>query len=442
MSHLIAIVGRPNTGKSTLFNRLIGERRAILSNVAGTTRDVLFGDVDWNGTTFTIADTAGIEANQNSVIAKSILLQTKVALKSADLIMLMVDAKTGLNPQDVEAANLIRKFGKPVILLINKTDSKSAEANTTDFLKLGFPHTFAISGLSGRGVGDMLDVLVKQLKKIKLPKTGTRKKDTETIRVAVLGRPNVGKSTLFNKLVGKERSLVSSTAGTTRDAINQSIPYQDKTIEFIDTAGLRRRGKVEVGIEKVSALYVLRSIQNADICLLLMEGHEGVLAQDMHVMQMILDNYKSPILIVNKWDLVEKTASITAEFEKYLEQKYRFAPWVPRLYVSALTGQRVDRIKDLILQVWQARNLKISSKDLNRTILKAVRELPPKGRRESPKIYFVRQVGVNPPVIQLKTNHPEDVHFTYLRYLDKQLRNLWDFVGTPIRFVLIKSSTK
>jgi len=262
------------------------------------------------------------------------------------------------------------------------------------------------------------------------------------MRVAVLGRPNVGKSTLFNKLVGKERSLVSSTAGTTRDAINQSIPYQDKTIEFIDTAGLRRRGKVEVGIEKVSALYVLRSIQNADICLLLMEGHEGVLAQDMHVMQMILDNYKSPILIVNKWDLVEKSASITAEFEKYLDQKYKFAPWVPRLYVSALTGQRVDRIKDLILQVWQARNLKISSKDLNRTILKAVRELPPKGRRESPKIYFVRQVGVNPPIIQLKTNHPEDVHFTYLRYLDKQLRNLWDFTGTPIRFVLIKSSTK
>src|SRR3989344_2566802 len=213
MSHLIAIVGRPNTGKSTLFNRLIGERRAILSNVAGTTRDVLFGDVDWNGTTFTIADTAGIEANQKSVIAKSILLQTKVALKSADLIMLMVDAKTGLNPQDVEAARLIRKFGKPVILLINKTDSKAAEANVSEFLRLGFANHFTTSGLSGKGVGDMLDELVKQLKKIKLPKTPKVKAGEELIRVAVLGRPNVGKSTLFNKLVGKNRSIVGSMAG-------------------------------------------------------------------------------------------------------------------------------------------------------------------------------------------------------------------------------------
>ncbi|RLC37842.1 ribosome biogenesis GTPase Der [candidate division Kazan bacterium] len=441
MSHLVAIVGRPNVGKSTLFNRLIGTKQAILSEVPGTTRDVLFSEVTWNRLAFTIADTAGIELDDKSQLAQDVLLQTKVALNSADLVLFMVDAKEGLNPEDVKAAKIIRKLDKPVVLLVNKTDTKSGQANVNEFHSLGFKNFYETSGLSGKGVGDVLDSIVKQLREIKKPKV-EKKKDKEIIKVAIIGRPNVGKSTLFNKLIGKKRSVVSKIPGTTRDTINEQIEYLDKIIEFIDTAGLRRRGKIEQGIEKFSSLRVLRSIQQADICLLVTEADKGVVAQDMHIMQMILESLKGTILVINKWDLIDKTHKITAEFDKYLDSKYAFATWMPRVYISALTGQRVDKLLEQIAFVWQARNLKISTKDLNRLIAKAVSSQPPKGRRTTPKFYYSSQRDVNPPVFELKVNRPEEVHFSYLRYLEKQIRNVWDFTGTPIKIVLKKSSNK
>jgi len=436
MSYLVAIIGRPNVGKSTLFNRLVGEKRAILAEEPGTTRDVLFDQIIWNKFTFTLADTAGIELNNQSELAKNVMLQTQVALDSADLVLFLVNAKEGIQPDDKEVARLIRKRNKPILLLINKTDKKISPDVIAEFYQLGFKATFETAGTTGKGIGEVLDEVVFQLNKIKKPISPPTIDKRELVRVAVLGRPNVGKSTLFNKLIGKTRSVVSRLAGTTRDTINERILFSDFWIEFIDTAGLRRRGKVEVGIEKFSALRMLRAVQSADICLLVMEADEGVIAQDMHIMEMALELNKSPILVVNKWDLIEKTGKITANYDKYLDQKYRFVSWVPRVYISALTGQRVDRLKQLIVDTAVLRNLRLSDRELNSLILQAVSNRPPRGRRVAPKIYSARQSAVNPPVIELLTDHPEDIHRTYLKYLENRLREVWPLPGVPITFTL------
>lgn len=434
-SHLVAIIGRPNVGKSTLFNRVIGEKRAILSNVPGTTRDVLFGTATWRGKTFTLADTAGLEPDNHSEIAENVLLQTHAAIKSADLILFLVNAQEGLHPDDRIAAELIRKSGKPVIMLINKTDNKTAELNSSEFGRIGFKNSFNTAGLTGKGIGDMLDAVLEGLSKIKAPKTPVGE-SKDLIKVAIVGRPNAGKSTLFNKLIGQTRSVVSNTAGTTRDAINQIIPHGDYRIEFIDTAGLRRRGKVEVGIEKYSALRVLKSAQEADICLLVMEAQEGVIAQDMHVMQLILENHKSPILIVNKWDVIEKTYKITAEYDKFLEDKYKFVPWLSKVYVSALTGQRVEKIKDAIIDAWKNRSFEFPPAELNRLVLQAVVDKPLKGRHTSPQIFEAKQVATNPPTIQLRTNKSSELHPSHFRYIENQIRKTWPLTGTPINFTV------
>lgn len=434
-SHLVAIIGRPNVGKSTLFNRIIGEKKAILSSVPGTTRDVLFGTAEWRGKTFTLADTAGLEPDNKSEIAESVLLQTQSALKAADLILFLVNAQEGLHPDDRLAAELIRKSGKQVIMLINKTDNKAAELNAAEFGKIGFKNVFHTAGMTGKGIGDVLDVVLQLLSKIKSPRI-TAAEAKHLIKVAIVGRPNAGKSTLFNKLIGKHRSVVSSTAGTTRDAINETVTHGDYQIEFIDTAGLRRRGKVEVGIEKYSALRVLKSAQEADICLLVMEAHEGVIAQDMHVMQIILENHKSPILIVNKWDLIEKTYKITAEFDTFLETKYKFVPWLLKVYISALSGQRVDKIKDVIVEAWKNRSFEFPPGELDRYVLQAVTDKPLKGRRTSPLIFEAKQIAINPPIIQLRTNKSFELHPSHFRYIENQIRKQWPLPGTPIEFTV------
>lgn len=432
-NHLVAIIGRPNVGKSTLFNRIIGERKAILSDIAGTTRDVLFGSVTWRGETFTLADTAGLEPHKKDEIAKSVFLQTESAIHNADLILFAVNAQEGIHPDDRLAADLIRKSGKPVILVVNKTDNKQGELNASEFARFGFKTSFNTAGLTGKGVGDMLDEILHQLKKIKIPRQPATD-TTKLIKVAIIGRPNAGKSTLFNKLIKKPRSVVSSTAGTTRDAINETITHNDHTIEFIDTAGLRRRGKIELGIEKVSSLQVLRSVQQADICLLVMEAQEGVMAQDMHIMQIALENSKGVILVINKWDLVEKTYKITAEYDKYLSQKYKFADWIKTVYVSALTGQRVEKIKDSILEVWSNLTFEIPTKELNHLVLQTLASKPLKGRKSSPEIFDVKQTGINPIIIQLRTNKSFELHPSHFRFIENIIRKSWALVGVPIQF--------
>ena len=431
--HLVAIIGRPNVGKSTLFNRIIGERKAILSDIPGTTRDVLFGDVTWAKKTFTLADTAGLEPDNKSEIAESVFLQTQAAIANADLILFLVNTQEGIHPDDQMAADLIRRSGKPVIMLTNKADNKQAILSAGEFARLGFKNIYETSGITGKGIGDVLDDVIKQLSKIKVPKP-PKVDESKHIRVAIVGRPNAGKSTLFNKLIAQNRSVVSDVAGTTRDAINETIQHGDYTIEFIDTAGLRRRGKIEVGIEKFSSLRVLRSVQNADICLLVMEANEGVMAQDMHVMQIVEENYKSPILIINKWDTIEKTYKITAEYDKYLDQKYRFIKNLPKAYVSALTGQRVDKLKDAIVKVWEDRNFEFPARELKHIILQAVTDKPLKGRRTSPQIFDAKQVATNPPLIQIRTNKSSELHPTHFRFLENVIRKTWALPGVPINF--------
>ncbi len=433
MSHLVAIIGRPNVGKSTLFNRLIGEKQAILAEEPGTTRDVLFGDVSWNKTTFMVADTAGIEPDNKSELTRNVMLQTKVALSSADLILFLVSAKEGIHLDDREVARLARKQNKPIILLINKTDKKVDADVLADFYRLGFKQTFETAGTTGKGVGEVLDEIVSQLNKIKKPARPPKNK-YPIVKVAILGRPNVGKSTLFNKLIGRERSVVSKEAGTTRDTINENITFEKYIVEFIDTAGLRRRGKVEVGIEKFAALRMLRAVQSSDICLLLMEADEGVIAQDQHIMEIILELGKSPILVINKWDLIEKTGKVTAEYDKYLESKYRFASWMPRIYISALTGQRVDKVKQLIIDTAILRSSRLSDQKINSLVLQAVTARRPFGKYTTPVIHSARQISTNPPVIELVADRPEGLHYTYLRYLENKLREIWPLAGVPIQF--------
>ncbi|OGB74688.1 ribosome biogenesis GTPase Der [candidate division Kazan bacterium RIFCSPHIGHO2_01_FULL_49_10] len=442
--YLVAIVGRPNVGKSTLFNRLVGSRQAILSDIPGTTRDVLFGSVTWGKTSFAIADTAGIESEVRSDLEKDILAQTQLAIDSADLILFLADAKTGLQPDDKAAAALIRRLSKPVILVINKAEGTKYDQLVYEFHQLGLGDPQLISAIQGRGIGDILDELVKKLKKIrKTGKASKLGKDAKpVVRVSILGRPNVGKSTLFNQLIGSKRAIVSNQPGTTRDAIVGRVNSDEIEIEFTDTAGLRRPGKIGRGIEYFSSLRALRSLQNVDIALLLMEADEGVIAQDMKVVQMILSEDKGLILVINKWDAVEKDDKLMAGYERYLSQKFPFIPWAPRVYVSALTGQRADKIIATIKTVWQSLNAKIPNKHLNQIISSAVQAKLPTGPRKIPKIYFSSIKQVNPPTITLKVNYPEEIHFSYLRYLEKKVRDHYPLIGAPLRWEIIKSSNK
>ena len=440
-NYMVAIVGRPNVGKSTLFNKIVGQNRAILSHIPGTTRDILYENVIWNRVEFTLADTAGIELDPKSILEKDIFLQTQVALQGADLIIFMVDAHTGRQTDDLKAAELIRKLNKPVVLAVNKAEGKKYDNAIHEFHNLGLGEPELISAISGRGIGDMLDTIVVQLQKIKKPKAKATKSDKPIIRVAIIGRPNTGKSTLINKLAGKQLSLVSDIPGTTRDIVKTELDVSNTYIELTDTAGLRRRGKIDRGIEKFSSLLVIKAVSDADIVLLIIDATEGVMAQDLHVAQIIEEAKKGVILVVNKWDAIEKNPSITDEFETYLKHKFIFMPWLPYVYASALTGQRTDKIIPEILRVWEALNTKIPSKTLNSLIGDACAANPPKGRHKSPKIYFSSQVGVNPPTIKLKVNYPEELHFSYLRYLEKQLRAKYPMIGAPIKWAIIKSSS-
>lgn len=441
--YLVAIIGRPNVGKSTLFNKILGKPTAISTPIPGTTRDILYGHTIWNKLNFTIADTAGLELDNKSPLIQDILLQTKTAIESADLIIFLADIREGLHIEDKKAAVMIRKINKPVILAINKSEGKKYDNIVHEFYNLGLGEPIMISAIQGRGIGDLLDNITNQLLKIKKPRIKkVEVNEKPIVKTAILGRPNVGKSTLFNKLIGQNRSLVSNQPGTTRDTVNAAIDADTIKIEFIDTAGLRRRGKIEKGIEKFSSLKLIRAIKEADIALLLLEGPEGVIAQDMHIAQIILEEYKGLIFIINKWDAVEKDGRTTAEYDKYLAQKFAFIKWAPHIYLSALTGQRVDKIVDQIKEVWLSLNTKIPGRKLNGIIADAYNINPPKGRRQPPKIYFAGMNRVNPPTIKLKVNHPADIHFSYLRYLEKKIRQQFPLTGSPIKWELIKSSTK
>jgi len=432
--NLVAIVGRPNVGKSTFFNRVIGQRRAILSDVAGTTRDYLYEDVEWNGVPFTLVDTAGLDFGSKSELEKNVLTQAKSAVAQANLILFMVDAKEGLTPLDLEVVRFLRKTGAKIFLTVNKVDTKKAEGHTAEFHRLGLGEPYEISSTTGVGIGDLLDELVKELPKKKVSKTVEN-----VIRIAIVGRPNVGKSTLFNKMVGEERSVVSDISGTTRDAVNARVKIGDQIFEFIDTAGLRRRGRIEKGIEKFSALRVLRGIKEADVVLLLIDAEEGLVSQDMHIAELIMREHRAGIVIVNKWDNIQdKETGTVNHYQRLIHGTAPFLRIFPTLFISAKTGQRTNKIFEVIQSAYEQFNIRIEDEALDVLIKQVVNDFPPKHRNTKPKIYGLKQRSTAPPTFLLLVNNPSWFHFSYLRHVENKLREQYPMVGTPIKLIIMK----
>lgn len=450
---LVALVGRPNVGKSSLFNRLVGERLAVVDDTPGTTRDRLQADAEWNGVLFTVVDTGGIEVlperaleglelrqakgdrivellNVNSALfIREIRAQAEQAIELADAVVMLCDVESGLTAADEEVAKILRRADKPVLLAVNKADNAARREAIYEFYALGLGDPYPISALHGAGVADLLDDLVTALP----PAPGEEEED-ESIKIAIVGRPNVGKSSLLNRLLGQERAIVSPIPGTTRDAIDIHLTYHGMPLTLIDTAGIRRRGRIEPGVEKWSVLRALRAIQRADVALLLIDAVEGITAQDAHVAGMILDERVSVVVVVNKWDAVEKDTYTMLDYTRRVRAELNFMDYVPVLFISALTGQRVGQILKTAVQVQEERLVRIPTSQLNRLVREAVRRHYPRSKRgKRLKIYYASQVAVDPPTFVFHVNDPELLHFTYARYLENQIRATYPFTGTPLR---------
>lgn len=442
---LVALVGRPNVGKSTLFNRLVGEQKSITSEIPGTTRDRLQGDVDWAGALFTLVDTGGIELYQprEALAAKSpleegsrgfveeIKAQAMLAIQEADVIIMVVDVLQGITAADQEIADTLLRSSKPIIVAANKADNAQRISGAVEFYGLGVGEVIAVSAINGTNSGDLLDAVVAALPKA--PAFDPEVED-ESIKIAIVGRPNVGKSSLLNRLLGEERAIVSPIAGTTRDAIDTRIMYNGEPITLIDTAGIRRRGRIVPGLEKYSVLRALKAIQRADVTLLVIDAVEGITAQDQHVAGMILDEYKSVIVIVNKWDAVEKDSHTLAEYEKRLRHELNFMSYVPLLFISAKTGQRIHKVLETAVLVYEERLRRIPTSELNRLVREAVdRHAPTSRQSRKLKIFYAAQVRVDPPTFLFHVNDRKLVHLSYERYLENTIRAEYPFTGTPIR---------
>lgn len=426
---IVALVGRPNVGKSTLFNRLIGERFAIVEDVPGTTRDRIYGESEWNGVPFTVVDTGGLLVGTEEPLVRQVRAQAEAAIREADVIVLLVDVKQGLTSADDDVARLLRRTRKPVILAVNKADSQQRRLAASEFWALGLGEPMPISALHGIGTGDLLDEVVAAF-----PPQGEPEEE-DAVRIAIVGRPNVGKSSLLNQLLGRERAIVHEVAGTTRDSIDTDLLFQDQRVTLIDTAGIRRRGRIEGGIEKYSVLRALRSIERADVALLLIDATEGVTSQDQHIAGYILDEYKSVVVLVNKWDLVPKDTYTMPAYTRRVRHELRFLDYVPVLYISAKTGRRVHQVLPAAMDVYATRFQRISTGELNRLVQDTVaRHAPPSKAGKRLKFLYATQAGVDPPTFVFFVNDPRLVHFTYARFLENSIRERHPFLGTPLRF--------
>lgn len=445
---LVALVGRPNVGKSTLFNRLVGEPLAIVDGTPGTTRDRLIAEAEWTGHAFLVVDTGGIDPRVggerplsvgSAEYIDQIRAQAEMAIEDADVVLFLVDANDGVTPADQEVANLIRRKQRmvggqpqpPVLLVVNKADNESLRQQAAQFYELGLGEPYAVSALHGLGIGDLLDEVVARFP------PAVEAEEEEAVKIAIVGRPNVGKSSLLNRLVGEERAIVSPIAGTTRDAIDTPIEYQGIPIVLIDTAGIRRRGRIEPGVEKYSVLRTLRAIERCDVALLMIDATAGVTAQDAHIAGYILDANKSVVVLVNKWDAVTKDSQMMQEYTQRIRQELNFMDYVPILFISAKTGQRVDQVLPLALKVQEERLARLPTAHLNRILQAAQDAHTPTSRTgKSLRIYYGTQVRTDPPTFLIYVNDPKLAHFTYLRYLENCIRREYPFTGTPIRLVL------
>jgi GTPase len=423
---LIAIVGRPNVGKSTLFNRLIGQRRSIVSDEPGITRDRIYGTVSWHGRTYEIVDTGGIVPGEESEIPVRIFEQAQIAIDSAALVFLIVDGRTSITAPDQELARLLRRTGKPIFIVVNKIDSAKQSAETSEFYRLGIDRVFPVSSEHGRGFTELLDEVA-----ISIPAPEESEEDAVgEIRVAIIGRPNVGKSTLLNKLVGQERSMVSPIAGTTRDAVDIVIRHDDLTIRFVDTAGIRRKGKTELKAEKLSVVMARRHLERSDVAILVIDGVEGVTALDAHIGGYAQEAGRSVIIAVNKWDQVPKTHRVTADYETEIREKLKFLAFAPIAFISAKTGQRVHRLFSTIDEVHKARFVRIPTRDLNEFLRHET--LSRGGLPSDVKIRYIAQVKVDPPTFVMFSNKVKKLHFSFERFIENRIRERFPFTGTPI----------
>lgn len=449
---IVAIVGRPNVGKSTLFNRLAGERLAVVNEIPGTTRDRLIAEAEWAGVVFDVVDTGGIDPTQtspgrareplsigSSEFIEQIREQAEIAIQQADAILFVTEAESGVTPADHEIAQILRRAQReregvpwpPIFLVVNKADSEARRAQAFQFYELGMGEPYPISALHGIGTGDLLDDVVATFRE-----RGEETED-ESVKIAIVGKPNVGKSSLLNRLLGQERAIVSEIPGTTRDAVDTHLLYEGIPVTLIDTAGIRRRGKIEPGVEKYSVLRTMSAIERASVVLLLVDATTGLTAQDAHIAGFILDAWKSVVVVVNKWDAIEKDTHTMDLFTQKVRQELNFLPYVPLLFISAKTGQRVDQVMPMALRVHEERLVRISTSQLNQILQKAQDQHPaPSKAGKQLKIYYGTQVRSDPPTFLLYANDPRLAHFTYIRFLENRIREVYGFLGTPIRIVL------
>ncbi len=430
---VVAVVGRPNVGKSTFFNRVLGQRLAIVEDRPGVTRDRNFARADWNGREFFIVDTGGMVEGSNEPMDRLIRQQVVTAIEEADVVVQMVDGRAGPHPLDYSVAEFLRRTERPVVLLVNKVDDLGSPAAVGhhDFWDLGIGEPFPVSSLSGKGSGDVLDAIVERL-----PAVGQRDED-QGLRVAVIGKPNVGKSSLVNRLVGEERVVVSEVAGTTRDSIDTALTFHGEKFVFVDTAGLRRQARIHENVEYYSSIRTERAVEGADVSLLLMDGTEPLHNQDLKIAQKAWDAGTGLAILVNKWDLVEKETMTAPHFEKSLHEKAPFLKWVPVLFVSALSGQRVQRVLPLLLEVQAARTKRIPTHEVNEVIRELVgRARPPHAQGRAVKLLYATQVSIAPPTFVIWSNLPDAIPESYVRYLHNGFRDRWGFRGAPIRIQL------
>ena len=446
---IVALVGRPNVGKSTLFNRLVGELMAIVDDVPGTTRDRLMAEAEWIGIPFDVIDTGGIDPTTSSrreplsigssEFIEQIRTQAEVAIQEADVILFITDAISGVTPADREVAQILRRNQKtengvtypPILLVVNKADSAQIRTGVPEFYELGMGEPYPISAIHGTGTGDLLDVLVS-----KLPEQ-TEEEEDETPKIALVGKPNVGKSSLLNRLLGQERAIVSPIPGTTRDAVDEYLDYNGMAVTLIDTAGIRRRGRVEPGVEKYSVIRSMRAIERSDVSLLMIDATSGITAQDTHIAGYILEEMKSVVVLVNKWDAVEKDTYTMQMFTDRIREELNFMSYVPILFISAKTGQRVDQVMPLALRVQEERLVRLSTSQINRILQDAQdKHAATSSTGRALHIYYGTQVRSDPPTFLIFVNDPKLAHFTYMRYLENHFREEYPFTGTPIRLVL------
>lgn len=427
---VVCIVGRPNVGKSTLFNRIVGRRIAITEDTPGVTRDRIYAEAEWLNKYFTLIDTGGLEPESEDIFHKNIKKQVEVAIDTADVILFVVDGLQGVTPVDRDIANMLRLVDKKVILVCNKIDSKNRLDNIFEFYELGMGNPVAVSAEQGLGVGDLLDEIIKHF-----PEDKETEYDEDLIRVAVIGKPNVGKSSLINRILGEERVIVTDIPGTTRDAIDTYFTHNDNRYVFIDTAGLRRKRSINENVERYSVIRTLSAIDRSNICVLVIDGTIGVTEQDTKIAGYAHENGKGMIIAVNKWDIVEKDHNTYLKMEKEIREKLSFVSYAPIVFISAKTGKRVNKLFEMLEVVNNNHNLRISTGILNDIINEAIlMNQPPSDKGMRLKIYYGTQVSVRPPKFVIFVNKKKLVHFSYERYLENQIRENFGFTGTPIRF--------